>query len=162
MGSSFQLGRVALNHAIDSGAITGTIAEKKMLSDKMGELRRFYEVEGLPYNEMDASSSNPYMNLEQKKFKLEQDPQKAMQMLPGLVGNIVQRYSSNPDVMTQKLKSLKENEYSTFPDIKTLPLSFMKYMGYLSREEGPQQAQAALQDYFKHKITNEAKASVVP
>jgi len=162
LGGSFQLGRIAMNHAIDSGAITGTIAEKKALSDKLGQLRRFDEVEGLPYQEMDASTSNPYMNLEQKDFKSAQDIGKAMQMLPGLVSNIVQKYGSTPDVMLSKLKALKENSYATFPDLQTMPLSFMKYIGYLNREEGPEAAQSELQDYMKHKIVNEAKASVVP
>lgn len=162
MGTSFQLGRVALNQAIDTGLVTGSVAEKKELADKLGQLRRFYEVEGLPYNEMDAATSNPYMNLEQKRFKQTQDVGQAMQMLPELVGNIFQKYGSTPDVMMQKLKELKENEYSTFPDMKTLPLSFMKYMGYLSKTEGTEAAQAELMDFMRHKAINEAKASVVP
>jgi hypothetical protein len=161
LSTNFQMSRIAINQGINSGLITGLPADKKLLSDKMGQLRRFDMVEGLPYNDIDEGS-NPYMNIEQKKFKMEQDIPKAVQQLPGLVQNIIQTYGDKPDVMMGKLKALKENAYSTFPSMEQMPLSFIKYLGYLNREEGPAKAQAELQDYLKHKITNEAKASIVP
>ncbi len=160
--SDFRLAREGYNQLINNGMITGTLAEKKALSDKMGQLRRFEQVEGLPFNAQDASNANPYMNLEQKKFKMEQDPQKAMAMLPGLINNIVTTYHSNPDVMMSKLKALKENAYETFPSMEQMPLQMFKYIGYLQREEGPEMAQKELMDYMKHKVINEAKSSVVP
>jgi hypothetical protein len=151
----------AINLMINNGLITGLPAEKKQLGDKMNQLRRFDMVEGLPYNDIDEAS-NPYMNLEQKQFKMEQDPQKAIQELPPLINNIIHTYGSKPDVMMEKLKALKQNAYTTFPSMEDMPLSFMKYVGYLQREEGPQAAQNELQDYIRHKVVNEAKASVVP
>jgi len=159
--SNMQLTRMAVNQGINSGLITGLPAEKKILSDKMGQLRRFDMVEGLPYNEIDQGS-NPYMNLEQKRFKMEQDPAKAMAMLPGLVSNIIDTYKGQPDVMMSKLRALKENQYSTFPSMESMPLSFMKYVGYLHRTEGSQAAQSELQDYMRHKVVNEVKGSAVP
>ena len=161
LSTNFQLSRIAINQGINNGLITGMPAEKKLLSDKMGQLRRFDMAEGLPYNEIDEAS-NPYMNIEQKKFKMEQDPKKAMEQLPSLVSNIMETYHGNPDVMMSKLKSLKQNSYDTFPSLEQMPLSFMKYVGYLQRMEGPEAAQAEIQDYMKHKIINEAKGSVVP
>src|ERR1700722_5019598 len=161
LSTNFQMGRIAINQGINSGLITGLPAEKKELSDKVGQLRRFDMVEGLPYNDIDEGS-NPYMNLEQKKFKYEQDLPTAMKELPQLIQNTIQTYRSNPDVMMSKLQALKENQYSTFPSLEKMPLQFMRYLGYLQREEGSEAAQAELSDYFKHKITNEAKSSVVP
>lgn len=161
LSSNMQLSRLALNQGINSGLITGLPAEKKMLSDKLGQLRRFDMVEGMPYKDLDAGT-NPYMNIEQKKFKMEQDPQKAIQQLPGLIQNIVDTYKGRPDVMMQKLEALKQNQYNTFPSLETMPISAMKYIAYLQREEGPEQASAALMDYVKHKAINSAKASVVP
>ena len=160
--SNFRLGREAYNFGINSGIVTGTLAEKKMLSDKLGQLRRFEQVEGLPYDDQAESASNPYLNLEQKKFKAEQDLPTAMKELPGLVSNIIDTYKGNPDVMMSKLKALKENQYSTFPSMDTAPLSFYKYLGYLQREEGPQAAQDELMQYMQHKVVNEVKSSVVP
>lgn len=161
LSSNMQLARIAVNQGINNGLISGLPAEKKDLADKMGKLRRFDMVEGLPYNEVDEGS-NPYMNLEQKKFKLDEDTQSAMRALPGLVQNILTTYHGSPDIMMQKFKALKENAYSTFPSMQDTPLSFFKYLSYLSREEGPQQANAEFMDYMKHKIINEAKASAVP
>ena len=161
LSSNLQLARIAVNQGINSGIITGLPAEKKELADKMNRLRRFDMVEALPYNDIDEAS-NPYMNLEQKRFKLEQDPQKAIAQLPGLVHNIFENYSDKPDVMMNKLKALKENAYSTFPSLQQMPLSFFKYVTYLSKEEGPEAAQKEFMDYLMHKTVNEAKASAVP
>lgn len=159
--TNFQLGRVAYNQAINNGIIGGTWKEKKELSDKMGQLRRFDMAEGLPYNEQDQGS-NPYLNIEQKRFKQTQDVEEAMKQLPQLVSNIVETYKDKPDVMMSKLKALKENSYSTFPSMESMPLSFMKYLGYLERMKGPEEAHAELIDFVKHKVINEAKSSVVP
>jgi hypothetical protein len=161
LSSDIQLSRIAINQGIDHGLITGLPAEKKELGDKMNQLRRFDMVENLPYNDIDAAS-NPYMNIEQKKFKMTQDIPTAIHELPALISNIFKTYSSTPDVMMEKLKALKENSYQTFPSLEAAPLSFFKYVNYLNREEGPAAATAELQDYLKHKVVNEAKASVVP
>lgn len=161
--SNIQLGRIAYNQGINSGLITGQPAEKKMLTDKLEGLRRFNMVSGLPYNDQDTSSSNPYMNLEQKKFKSTQDIGEAAKELPGLINNIIETYHGKPDVMLSKLKSLKEgNDYATMPNIDEMPLSFAKYMSYLTKKDGAQSAQDAMKDYFKHKIINEAKGELVP
>lgn len=159
--SNFQLGRVVYNQAINNGIITGDAAEKKQLTDKLNQLRRFNTVEGLPLTEVDQAS-NPYMNVEQKRFKREQDVPTATKMIPGLINNIIGAYHENPDVMMSKLKALKQNEYSTFPSIEETPLSFMKYLNYLGRTEGPEKAQEALKDFLHHKAVNEAKSSVIP
>jgi hypothetical protein len=161
LGSNIKLASIALNQGINHGLIDGLPAQKKQLADKLGELRRFDMVTGLPYNEVD-SGSNPYMNLEQKKFKMEQDPAKAVAMLPKMINTIMTTYGSQPDVMLSKLKALKENSYSTFPSLEQTPISFYKYLDYLAREEGEGKAQEALVDYLRHKTINEAKASVVP
>ena len=161
LGSNIKLASIAINQGINHGLIVGMPAEKKQLADKMGELRRFDMVTGLPYGEVDAAA-NPYMNLEQKKFKMEQDPQKEATMLPRLVKNIMDTYHANPDVMMSKLEALKQSSYDTFPSMEKMPLSFMKYVGYLGREEGPAKAQEALHDYLMHKTVNEIKSSIVP
>ena len=67
--------------------------------------------------------SNPYMNIEQKKFKITQDIPTAIKELPSLVSNIIETYKSKPDVMFSKLKALKENQYSTFPSLDCLPFT---------------------------------------
>lgn len=158
-----QLGRMAFNQGVNSGVISGTEAEKKKLTDKLGQLRRFNIVEGLPYEDASAAGSeNPYTDLEAKKFKMTTDPKEIAKQLPKLINNYLERYKDNPDILMQKLKGLKESQYATFPNIETTPLSFAKYLNYLTKEEGPEKAQNALMDYFRHKAINEARSSVVP
>jgi hypothetical protein len=159
--TNFQLGRVLYNQAINNGLITGTQAEKKLLSDKLGQLRRFDMVEGLPYNEAD-SSGNPYTNLEQRNFKMNPNVMESARMLPGLIQSIIEKYKDNPDVMMQKIEALKQNSYATMPSLEKEPLSFKKYIDFLTRTEGPEAAQLAIQDFMKHKIINEVRSSIVP
>lgn len=159
--SDMQLSRIAINQGINSGLITGLPAEKKLLADKMGELRRFDMVEGLPYNDIEQGS-NPYMNIEQQKFKHDPDIPEAVQMLPGMLHNIIQKYGSQPDVMMQKIKALKENVYQTFPSMETTPMQFFKYLQYLGRTEGPEKAQSMLEDYMMKTIGNKVKSGIVP
>lgn len=161
LSTNIQLARIGLNQGIDHGLITGLPAEKKMLGDRLGQLRRFDMVSELPYNDIDEAS-NPYMNIEQKKFKTEQDLPTAAQELPDLVNNIFTTYGHNPEVLMNKLKALKQNQYSTFPSMENAPMSFFKYLSYLSKEEGPEKAQAEMMDYMKHRTTNEVKSSLVP
>lgn len=159
--NDMQLSRIAINQGINSGLITGLPAEKKAFGDKMGQLRRFDMVEGLPYNDIEQTS-NPYMNLEQQKFKHEPDVQTAVKMIPELVTNIMDRYRSQPDVMMSKLKALKENQYDTMPSLETMPMQFFKYMSYVQRTKGEDAAQDMMRDYLTHKITNQVKSSVAP
>lgn len=117
-------------------------------------------VEGLPYEENDPGS-NPYMNLEQKKFHMEQNIPEAVKQLPGLVNETIQAYKGQPDVLLAKLKALKDSSYETMPNPDTYPLEFHNYINYLDRES-PGLGQSILQDYMRHKFTNQVKSSVVP
>jgi len=161
LSSNIQLARIAMNQGINHGLITGYQADKKLLGDKLQQLRRFDQVQGLPYADVDAAS-NPYMNIEAKRFHMEQDPQKAIAMLPGMISNIVNAYHDNPDVMKNKLDALKHASYDTFPSMESMPLQFAKYIGYLQRVEGPEEAEKALRDYLSHKALNSVKDSVIP
>lgn len=162
MTTDVQLARVGYNAAINSGLVDGSLAEKKQLSDKLGQLRRFNMVEGYPYEDSDPSSSNPYMNLEQKGFKRTQDIGEAASKLPNLVNNILIQYQDHPDVMMEKLKALKENNYETFPSMESTPIKFGSYLSYLTKKDGPQAAQDELMDYLQHRAINSAKAKMVP
>lgn len=159
--NDMQLSRIAINQGINAGLITGLPAEKKLLSDKMGQLRRFDMVEGLPYADIEQTA-NPYMNIEQQKFKHEPDVQQAVRMIPELVTNIMERYRSQPDVMMSKLKALKENQYNVMPSLESMPMQFFRYMQYVQRTKGEEAAQDMMRDYMTHKIVNQVKSAVAP
>ena len=161
-----QLGRVVMNQSLDLGVRGGKLgnelAYEKEVSDRLGQLKRFKQVEGLPLDSADSTPSNPYLNQEQKLFKHTSDVGEAAQELPELVSQIVTRYSQTPDVMMEKLKALKENSYSIMPDVERTPQVFGRYMDFLQRRLGPQKASEWLRDYYTHRALNEAKSSMVP
>lgn len=157
-----QMGRIGINQAINNGLIAGSAGEKKALNDKLGQLRRFKQVSGLPVEDNEPSTSNPYMNLDQKDFKRTQDITKAAQELPSLINGLIAKWGDKPDILQEKLKGLKQNSYATMPNPDTMAPSFVKYVQYLQRFEGIDKAEEAVKDYFTHKVVNEAKASMVP
>lgn len=156
------MGRMSYNQLANHGLLTDMQNEKQSTLLKENELRKFQMSNGFPYDEQTQDTANPYMNLEQKKFKGTQDIKEAAGMLPGLISNIIKNYHETPDVMMEKLKSLKGAEYPTMPNPETLPLEFGKYIQYINRRQGLEAAQSAIQDYFRHKAINEAKSSMVP
>ena len=158
--TDFTLARMAINQGINNGLITGLPAEKKILGDKLQNLRKFQMTSGLPFNSMDEGT-NPYMNIEQKRFHMETDPQKAVAMLPDMIDTIIQKYSDNPDIMMGKLKALKDSSYPSMPDMENYPLEFHKYMNYLNRQEEGK-GNEFLRDFITRKTINSIKSSVVP
>jgi len=162
--NNIQLARVGYNHMADLGMLSPERNELKATSDKMAELRRFKQVSGYTVDlQGGAGDENPYMNLEQRSFKREQDMGKAMQELPALVNTLVTKYGDKPDVMLSKLRSLKSNStYETMPSFEDTPLVFTRYLSFLQKREGNNAANARLMDYMQHKIVNAAKASAVP
>lgn len=170
---NIQLGRVAINHAIDSGVIgKGKLIDtelgnelqyRKQLSDKEGELRRFKQTEGYLVNEQGGGGdANPYMNLEQTHFKHNQNVNDIATELPQIVNHLITNYGDKPDVLLTKLRSLKQMDYNTFPNIESTPLMFAKYLAFLKQKDGTEAANSALMDYMMHRVVNQAKSSVVP
>lgn len=157
-----QLARMGMNQAINAGGITGTQAEKKMLGDKMGELRKFEMTQGLPYQEQEPSTANPYMDIESKSFRNEPDPYKAAGQLPGIIQSIMQNNSSNPDVMQEKLKGLKSMQYASMPSPERMPIEFVRYIDFLKRTRGEEYANEAIKDFITHQAINKAKSSLIP
>jgi len=162
-----QLGRVALNQTLDSGKKMNTklgeeLQYEKELSDRLSQLRRFKNVEGIPVNPADDTPGNPYLNIEQKQFKHTEDLSEAVQELPDIVSHLVTKFGDNPEVLMQKLRGLKENNYSVMPDIETSPRMFAQYLTFLDKKLGPDKANALVQDYLQRRSLNQAKAGMVP
>ena len=173
-----QLGRVVMNQAINSGLVNEhmnysalpkgvneegqELAFDKQRADKMLELKKFKQVEGLPVNPQTDSDTNPYLNMEQKRFQHTTDPQVAMQELPKIIQTYIDKYRATPDILMSKIEGLKANAYDVFPSLERTPLVFKHYMDYLTKEKGQEQTNQLLADYMRRKIINEAKSSAVP
>ena len=159
---NFQTGRVIMSHLASHNMMTDEENYKKQLSDKLGQLRRFKMAEGQPYEAQSAVEGNPYMFMEQKAFKREQDIGTAVKELPELVNHIITHYGSNPEVMMSKFRALKQNQYETFPSMEETPMAFMRYLRFLKNTKGADYATSEMMDYLRHQMINETKSEMVP
>lgn len=162
-----QLGRVALNQGINSGFVGSSklgeeLKYEKETSDRLGQLKRFKQVEGMPVNPADNTLGNPYLNMEQKQFKHTTDVSEAARELPEIIGHLMDKYGSSPDILMAKIKALKENSYSIFPDIENSPLMLGKYLQFLNNKLGADKTNELLQDWMRRKTVNQVKGSLVP
>lgn len=159
--NNIQLARIGINRAADAGLIQSE-SYRKNLADRMGELRRYKMVSGLPFESQTATEGNPYLNLSQKDFKKEQDLNKAMQDVQPLIRNIINRWGNNPEVMMEKLKGLRQNQYATMPSLEDTPMAFFRYLKFLRNSQGEEAAQEHVNDFLRHEMINHAKSAMVP
>lgn len=158
---NIQLGRLATAWIANAGGLP-TEAMNRELNKKTADVRRWKMSEGMPYEAQAANTANPYMYLDKKQFKKTQDVGEAAQMLPQLFQAAITKADGNPEILRNELKALKENQYETMPNPERMPLSFSRYITYLSKTQGPEVAAERLQDYLMHSAINKAKASMVP
>jgi hypothetical protein len=160
--ANVQLANIALNHAANYGMLSNEQNQQKTLNDMLAQKRRFEMVEGLPFEAQGGGDANPFMNLEAKSFKKEQNMGEAAQKLQPLLQDYFQRWGNTPEILKEKLRSLKTNQYQTMPDPDSMPMSFVRYLSFLNKTEGSEVASERLHDYMIHKGMNQAKSSMVP
>lgn len=119
-------------------------------------------VEGMPYDEQVEPSNNPYLNLESKRFKRTGDIGEAVQQLPELVTKAFEASNGNIEVLQNKLRALKQNTYETMPNPDRIPISFFRYLNFISNTRGPEEAANRMMDYMRQNAINRAKSSLVP
>lgn len=159
---NIQFGRILTSWAARSPELMPTENYYKELNKKTSDLRRFKMVEGLPYEAQTASTGNPYMDLDEKKFKHSQDVGEAAQMIPGLIEDAVNKANGNYDVLRAELHKLKANSYETIPSWESAPQTFAKYMEFIRRRDGDEAANNLIADYLTHRAINEYKAKLIP
>jgi hypothetical protein len=163
-----QMARLALSWASNSPEMAKNIpgleqeAYSKQLNTKTSDLRRFKMVEGMPYDEQSVSESNPYLGQGLKSFKRTEDIGEAASALPDLISNAFDKADGNPDVLRNELHKIKANTYQTMPDPDHMPVSFIRYLNFLSQTQGNDVASERLMDYMRHKEYNKVKAEMVP
>lgn len=113
----------------------------------------------------DIASS--YTNLGAKKFKQEEDVQKAGKELQPLIANAIEKSKdANGNIDPEKLKAefakIKQNNYQTIPDPERNPIAFYHYRNYLIETKGEKEANAIIADYFQHKYVNQVKSQMIP
>lgn len=169
--TNIQLARIGINQMAEHNELenipglyaAGSSEEyRKHLADKLSMLRRWKMVEGLPYEAQSQMEGNPYLNMNQKEFKREQNIGEAVKELTPLVHSIIENYGNNPELMMQKFKGLKESQYETMPSLEDTPIAFSRYLRFLKDTQGNEAATEHMMDYMHHEMINQAKASMVP
>jgi hypothetical protein len=135
-------------------------------TDRKNALRDVRVFDDLTHKPNDGSASvanvNPYVGLDEKKFKKTANIEEAAQQLPAIIKDYVAKYANDPEMLQQKLSALKHNSYDTMPSPDHHPLEFMKYVKFLKETKGDDEATQVLLDYFKVNALNEAKSGMVP
>jgi hypothetical protein len=159
---NIQLGRIATSWLANTGVTGESEQYSKQLNTKESDLRRFKMVEGLPYEAQTGLVGNPYMDMQMKQFKRTSDISEAVSQLPDLISAAVNKAGGNPEVLRSELEKLKKNNYQTMPDPDQMPLAFLRYMTFLSKTKGPDEASNRLLDYFQKREINKVKGELVP
>jgi len=164
-----QLGRVGLNQLINAGAIKedtggslGELAYEHGESEKLNQLKRFNQVEGIPVAPEETTNSNPYLGMQEKEFKHTADMGKAAEMLPELVNGIIRAYGNSPELMLSKLQGLKAAPYDVMPSLENHPMAFSRYVQFLNTKYGAEETNKLIEDYLRRKAINKAKGSMIP
>ena len=142
--------------------------EDSARKDKFRDKRTFEELRD--YKDPDSIGSrhrsNKLLNPEQREFKEESDITKAAGMVPGLIGDALEKSPPNTlygySKFKDKMESLKRNSYQTFPNPETEPVKTIEYLEYLTETQGRDEAGRRLQDYMYQKAVNKAKSSMIP
>jgi hypothetical protein len=128
-------------------------------SDKFRDYRIYSELEGKPAK--DFTPTNPYLGIEEKRFKRTGDIGEAVKMAPALIKKAVTE-AKNPVEAQRNLRSLKGNSYQTFPSPEEQPDEFVKYYNFLTETQGKEKADERLRDFFRQRAVNKAKSSIIP
>lgn len=118
--------------------------------------------------EADSSipTADPYKDIEAKKFKKEEDLQKAGSEIPNLVKKAIEKATVgsfiNPEKLKSELAKLKENSYQTMPSPEETPIGFYDYLNHLKRTQGDDKAQKTLVDYLRKREINKVKSEMIP
>ena len=131
-------------------------------SNKMRDLRTFKTLEGDKVPDFTMSEyAEKYEDKDLKTFKRTEDVKEAAELLPDLVKEVLKEADS-PEKLKAGLDRLKQNSYQSMPNPKTMPVSFARYVLYLKKSQGEEEANKRLMNYFKQNAVNQAKASMVP
>lgn len=155
MEDNLQVYRIALAQLSD--------AKKEDIerANKMRDLRVYNTIAGNPISDLTSDFKMP-MQGEAKEFKKEKDIQAAAEMVPSLVAKAIEDSKGSPERLRAELSKLKRNSYQTMPNPNTMPESFLRYITYLEKSQGPEEAQKRLTDYIEQNAINQAKSSMIP
>lgn len=149
---------------------TAQLPEKREeLADvnKRRDLRVYQMGEGQNLSPASTQRVNPLVDAKSRTFKRTDDIQEAVSLVPDLIDEAIEASKDeagnvNPEELKKNLSKLKRNTYQTVPSPETSPLETMKYMDFLGRTQGTDEASRRLEDYMRRNALNRAKSSMIP
>lgn len=136
--------------------------EKAEATNRRRDLRTWKNLTGQDVTTYSGDRANPFMDKESREFKQTDDLGKAIELLPGLVQNALEKSKGDPEKLESELMKLKRNSYQLFPNPERTPGTFLKYLTYLQNSQGQEAAHEALMDYLMQTEINKVKSSLVP
>lgn len=130
--------------------------------NKFRDIRVFNKLEGDDVPPLNQLQGNPLDNIDKRKFKRTSDLSEAGNILPKLIERAIEDAGNDPYKLKKELDTLKQNNYQTFPKMETAPLSFTRYIKYLTDTQGADVAKERLMDYLMQNQINQAKSAMVP
>jgi hypothetical protein len=129
-------------------------------SDKFRDSRVFNEIEGKPSSNI--TKTNPYLGIQEKKFKRTEDPREAVKLARELVKEAVVEAKGNPREVRRSLASLKGNSYQTMPSPLTNPDEFKKFYNFIAINQGKEAADERVKDFTRQSLFNKQKSKLIP
>lgn len=159
---NLQMYRLMLAHMSEDTLTSGN-KEQIEKSNKMRDLRVFKTITGEDVTDYSGTEFNEsFADKDMRRFKQTDDPAEAVKLLPGLIERAIEDANGNPEKLRNELSRIKRNSYQTMPNPESMPKSFLKYLTYLQRVEGPKKAQQRLVDYIQQNQLNQAKSAMIP
>lgn len=160
---NIQMGRLATTWVSKLSPDTmPELAQQRNVSAAKRDYRNYQIAEGQKVEAQNPSTANPYLDLQEKKFKRTGDMEEAVQELPQLIEHAFKEANGNPELLKKEFEKIKSNNYETLPNPDNMPMQFIRYMQYLRNTQGEEAAQERFMDYLKHNTINKAKSSLVP
>jgi len=127
-------------------------------------LRKWKMLQDMPYQDRTAmpEQANPFVGRKEKSFKKEANMEEAGKKLEGILTHYLDRYGDQPDVLKDKLRSLKQNSFQTMPNLERDVARFGQYYLYLKETKGQKEADRIVKDYVQQNMINRAKTQMVP
>jgi hypothetical protein len=137
-------------------------AEDTERSNKFRDVRTFKKLEGEDVPALSSFHGNQLENKDVQEFKRTGDIGEAASLLPNLVSKALEKSKGDPYKLKQELSKIKENNYQTMPNMQSAPLEFLRYMSYLNKTQGSEEASSRLSDFLLQNAKNQAKSQMVP
>lgn len=147
--------------------IMGHVGEdtKKQIdqSNKTRDLRNYKLLHKEDVSDLSDSDFSPkFEDKAIKDFKKEENPLEAAKMVPDLIKDALDKAGNDPEKLRKELEKIKKNSYQTMPSPDDMPYSFLKYLTFLKKTQGEEEANKRLMDYMKRNTVNEIKSEMIP